>query len=79
MAAINNLHKITHYHRKRAGLTRNELATIAGVGKTAIYDLEKGKLTMRWSTIMAILEALNIKIELSSPLMEEFLKIQHDQ
>jgi len=74
MTAINELHKIILFHRKQAKLSRNELAKLAGIGKTVIYDLEKGKRTVRWTTILAILNALNIKIKFQSPLMEEYEK-----
>lgn len=30
-------------HRKKAGLTQKELADLAGLGKTVIFDIEKGK------------------------------------
>lgn len=58
------------FHRKKSGLTRNQLADLAGVGKTAIYDLEKGKETIRFSTLQKVLKALNIRIVFTSPLME---------
>lgn len=74
MTAKYDIHKIVFFHRKLARLSRSELANLAGVGKTAIYDLEKGKKTMRWSTIMAILHALNIKLKFESPLMEKYEK-----
>ena len=62
--------EIVLFHRKKSGLTRNELADIAGVGKTVIYDIEKGKETIRFSTLQKVLAALNIKITFTSPLME---------
>ena len=58
------------FHRKKSGLTRNQLADLAGVGKTAIYDIEKGKETIRFSTLQKVLKALNIRITFESPLME---------
>ena len=74
MTAINGLHKIILYHRKQAKLGRKDLAELAGVGKTVIYDLEKGKTTVKWQTIITILKALNIDIKFQSPLMEEYEK-----
>ncbi len=74
MTAKNDLHKIILFHRKQAGLSRKELSELAGVGKTVVYDIEKGKRTIRWSTIALILEALNINIQFQSPLMEEYEK-----
>ncbi len=61
--------KIVLFHRKKSGLTRNQLADLAGVGKTAIYDIEKGKETIRFSTLQKVLKALNINIIFTSPLM----------
>lgn len=74
MAAINELHSIIHFHRKQARLSRMELADLAGVGKTVIYDLEKGKETVKWSTVQAILTALNVKVKFESPLIESYEK-----
>ena len=64
--------EIVLFHRKKSGLTRNQLADLAGVGKTVIYDIEKGKETIRFLTLQKVLKALNIKITFSSPLMEVF-------
>jgi len=68
-------HKISDlvlFHRKKSGLTRNQLADLAGVGKTVIYDIEKGKETIRFSTLQKVFKALNIRITFTSPLMEVF-------
>jgi len=54
--------KIVVFHRKKSGLTQKQLADIAGVGKTAVFDVEKGKETVRLNTLLKILSALNIKI-----------------
>ena len=55
-------------HRKQSGLTQAKFAEMIGVGKTVIYDLEKGKETVRLSTLVKILNGLNIKVKLESPL-----------
>ncbi|MCA4894403.1 MAG: helix-turn-helix transcriptional regulator [Cytophagales bacterium] len=55
-------------HRKMSGLTQVQLAEMVGVGKSVIYDLEKGKETVRLSTLVKILSGLNIKVKLQSPL-----------
>ena len=64
------LNEIVLFHRKKSGLSRNQLADLAGVGKTVIYDIEKGKETIQFSTLQKVLAALNIKINFTSPLME---------
>ena len=67
------LSEVVLFHRKKSGLTRNRLADLAGVGKTVIFDIEKGKETIRFSTLEKVLNVLNIKITFTSPLMEELL------
>lgn len=64
---------IIRFHRKRAGLSQKQLATLAGIGKTAVFDIEKGKQTIRLNTLMSILTALNIEMKPNSPLMPEWI------
>ena len=54
-------------HRKLAGLTQVELARLAGVGKTVVHDLERGKATIQVDTVLTILAVLNIRLEWRSP------------
>lgn len=68
------LGKIVQFHRKKSGLTQPQLASLAGVGKTVVYDIEKGKETVQWNTITKILDVLNITIVFDSTLMKEFYK-----
>ena len=42
------------------------------MGRTVIYDIEHGKETVRLSTLLRLLEALNITFTLESPLMPQF-------
>jgi DNA-binding XRE family transcriptional regulator len=44
---------------------------MAGVGKTSVFDLEKGKETIQLDTLRKILNVLNIKIQLISPLTNQ--------
>ena len=48
-------------------LSRIDLADIAGVGKTVICDIEKGKQTIRLNTLLKIMMSLDISISLDSP------------
>lgn len=57
-------------HRKKGKLSRQELARLAGVGKTAIFDLEHGKMTVRLDTLLRILDVLNIEVRFLSPLLQ---------
>lgn len=73
MVSINRqTREIVRFHRKKSGLTQSELAKIAGVGKTAIFDIEKGKETVQLNTLQKVLDALNIKVSFSSPLMDAY-------
>jgi len=66
------LGKLIRFHRKKSGLTQKELAHLAGLGKTVVFDLEKGKITVKVSSLLKILEVLNIRIDFQSPLMNLF-------
>lgn len=55
-------------HRKMGGLSQVQLAELAGVGKTVIYDLEHAKPTVQLATLLKVLHVLNIKIQLQSPI-----------
>jgi HTH-type transcriptional regulator / antitoxin HipB len=70
MAKSKEFGDIVKMHRKAAKLSRVQLAELAGVGKTVIYDIEKGKETVQLDTLQKILRVLNIKIVLTSPLMD---------
>jgi HTH-type transcriptional regulator / antitoxin HipB len=60
-------------HRKAAGLSQIQLSELAGVGKTVVYDLEKGKETVQLNTLLKIFKVLNIKVQLQSQLMNKIL------
>ncbi len=66
------LGKLVQFHRKRSGLNRVKLADLAGIGKTAVFDIEHGKETVKLKTILKILSALNIKLSADSPIINEF-------
>ncbi len=73
------LAEIIRIHRKAAKLSRAQLAEMAGVGKTVIYDIEKGKESIRLNTLQKIFRVLNIKIELTSPLMDNLRKTVNEK
>ena len=62
---------IVRAHRRISGLSRLELAKIAGVGKTAVFDLEHRKQSVRYDTLLKILTALNISVHFDSPLLQK--------
>lgn len=55
------------YFRKQSGLSQQQLAALAGVGKTVVFDMEKGKSTVQLNSLLKILAVLNIKIKLETP------------
>ncbi|OGV52088.1 MAG: transcriptional regulator [Legionellales bacterium RIFCSPHIGHO2_12_FULL_42_9] len=59
--------KIVHYYRKQSGLSQQGLARFAGVGKTVVFDIEKGKKTVQLNTLLKVLDILNIQIKLVTP------------
>jgi len=69
MSEPKELAAIVKMHRKAAKLTQLQLAELAGVGKTVVFDVEKGKETVKLHTLRKILKVLNIKIRLTSPLL----------
>lgn len=54
--------------RKSLGLTQEVLATAAGVGARFVVELEAGKATVQLDSVMAVLAALDITLEASSPI-----------
>jgi y4mF family transcriptional regulator len=68
--STNNIHELpsrVRAARKLSGLSQAELAKLAGVGKTVVFDLEHGKTSIRLDTLLKILHALNIQLIIKSP------------
>ncbi len=74
----NKLADIILFHRKQSGLTQQELAELAGVGKNMVYELEGGKQSVRLENLLKVLQVLNIELDFQSPLREAFLKEYSD-
>jgi HTH-type transcriptional regulator/antitoxin HipB len=55
------------YFRKQSGLTQLALAKIAGVGKTSVYDIENGKESVQFDTLLKVLAVLNIQLKIITP------------
>ena len=64
--------RVVRFHRRQAGITQKGLGDLVGIGKTAVFDIEHGKATVRMDTLMKVLAVLNIRVELRSPLMSAF-------
>jgi len=63
----NEIAKTVRYYRKQSGLSQQELAKLAGVGKTVVFDIEKGKETVQLNTLLKVLDVLNIRIKFETP------------
>ncbi|MBE9509501.1 MAG: helix-turn-helix transcriptional regulator [Bacteroidetes bacterium] len=79
MKYIQYIGDVIKYHRKKAGLSQKSLADIAGVGKTVVFDIEKGKETVQFKSLINVFKALNINISLESPLMEKWKKERKEE
>ena len=79
MMQSQELADVIRMHRKAAKLSRDKLAEMSGVGKTVIYDIENGKETIQLNTLRKVLSVLNIKIELTSPLMDNLRKMGNEK
>ena len=66
--SLPDLDKVVRYHRKMARLTQEKLARLAGVGTTVVREIEKGKRTVRLTTLLRVTGALSIRLEWTSPL-----------
>ncbi|MEI6789589.1 MAG: helix-turn-helix domain-containing protein [Myxococcaceae bacterium] len=75
---LGTLSGMLRFHRRRSGLTQAQLALLAGVGKTVVFDAEHGKLSIQIDTLSKILDALNISWHFRGPLMDEFEATQHE-
>jgi transcriptional regulator with XRE-family HTH domain len=79
MAHFQELAVVVRLHRKAARLSRIQLAELAGVGKSVIYDVEKGKKSVQLDTLQKILKVLNIRIILTSPLLENLQSTENEK
>src|SRR5271163_554771 len=74
--AMNSLPQLIKSHRKKAALAQAQLAKLAGVGKTVVWDIENGKESVQWDTLQKILRVLNISVEWRSPLLDRLASLE---
>ena len=46
-----DLKSIVRHHRRLSGLSQTQLAKLAGVGKTVVFDIEHGKESVQFDTL----------------------------
>ena len=56
--------KAVRAERERLGLRQDELALAAGVSTRVIHQIENGKATSRLDSVVAVLDALGLSIEI---------------
>jgi y4mF family transcriptional regulator len=59
--------EMVRYFRKQSGLSQQQLAQLTGVGKTVIFDIEKGKATIQLNSLLKVLDILNIQLKFVTP------------
>jgi transcriptional regulator with XRE-family HTH domain len=62
--------QLVQSHRKKAGLAQAQLAKLAGVGKTVIWEIEHGRESVQWDILQKVFRVLNITVEWRSPLLD---------
>lgn len=72
-----NIGAMIRHYRKKQGLTLVGLAQLAGVGKTAVFDVEHGKSSVQLQTLVKILEALDIQLVFRTPIADVAFKAEH--
>jgi transcriptional regulator with XRE-family HTH domain len=65
---IRNISGIVKSLRKSSGLTQKELANMAGVGKTLVFEIEHGGTKVSLANLLKILKVLNTKVTLTPPI-----------
>lgn len=63
---------LIRHHRKRAQLSRKDLAQLAGTGSTVLYELEHGKATVRFDILVKVMNVLNMGLQPTGPFVDEF-------
>ncbi len=63
----NNIGAIVREARIAQGLRQDQLAAAAGVGIRFLVELEGGKPTVRLAKVLAVLDALGLRLQVTSP------------
>lgn len=66
------------WHRKRAGLSQEELARHAGVSRYVVQDLEAGHGRTTWKKLEAVLAVLNVRLVPDGPLVTQWRQHENE-
>jgi y4mF family transcriptional regulator len=58
--------KVALRERERLGLRQDEVALAAGVSTRVVHQIENGKATSRLDSLIPVLEALGVELEIKS-------------
>ena len=72
LTTSDQLASLVRFHRKRAGLSQVDMASMADVSRKVVQDLEAGHDGVSWRNLMAVLAVLNVKLRPTGPLIDEW-------
>ena len=64
---VEQIGAIVRHDRLAQGLRQDQLAAAAGVGLRFLVELEQGKPTVRLAKVLAVLDALGCRLNVTSP------------
>jgi len=72
LSTSDQLASLIRFHRKRAGLSQVDMASMADVSRKVVQDLEASRDGVSWRNLIAVLGVLNVKLRPDGPLIEEW-------
>lgn len=64
---IDEIARVVRHARLAQGLRQDQLAAAAGVGLRFLVELERGKPTVRLDKVLAVLNALGCRLDVTPP------------
>ncbi len=72
LVTSDQLASLVRFHRKRAGLSQVDMASMADVSRKVVQDLEASRDGISWRNLMAVLAVLNVNLRPDGPLIDEW-------
>ena len=69
---MTHLNSLLRFHRRAARLSQVELASLAGVSRKVVQNIEVGNTKVSWDNVIAVLKALNISMEPTGPMVHKW-------